>query len=127
LLISQAIQWQIWRPSNKTGSKVILSGGKGACLCAYLPTGSTWKATTVFVGSAVCDTFTVLSCLRLFSGHIVGQYALFWVHLIIPGAGINVKLTSPQAPCMYVCVCVYIYTEAVPRGMCQIPGGCSLC
>ena len=28
---------------------------------------------------------------------------------------------------MYMCIYTYIYTQGVPRGMCQTLGGCSLC
>ena len=44
-----------------------LKGGLGAGIGAYLPKGSTLKATTVVFSNDVCSTFTAMSSRTLFS------------------------------------------------------------
>jgi len=45
----------------QTISKIVLKGGLGAGIGAYLPKGSTWKATTVVFSSEICSTFIAMS------------------------------------------------------------------
>jgi len=68
---SGVIQWQLWRSFHKTSSKIVLKGGLGADIGAYLPKGSTLKATTVVFSNEVCSAFTVMSSQTLLSDHIL--------------------------------------------------------
>jgi hypothetical protein len=45
----------------KASSKIVLKGGLGAGIGAYLPNGSTLKATTVIFSNEVCSNFTAMS------------------------------------------------------------------
>ena len=61
--------------------KFVLKGGLGAGVGAYLPKGSTLKATTVVFSNEVCSTYIVMSSRTLFTVHV----------------------------CVCVCVCIYTY------------------
>jgi hypothetical protein len=55
---------------HKTSSKIVLYGGLGAGIGAYLPKMSTLKAIIVIFSNEVCSTFTVMSSRTLLSDHI---------------------------------------------------------
>jgi len=70
MMTSGVVQWPLGRPFHKTSSKIVLKGGLGAGIGAWLPKGSTLKATTVIFSSEVCSTFTVMSSQILLSDRI---------------------------------------------------------
>jgi hypothetical protein len=49
------------KPFHKTSSELVLRGGIGAGIGAWLPKGSTLKATTVVFSNEICSTFTEIS------------------------------------------------------------------
>jgi len=61
LMTSGVIQRQLCRPFDKTNSKIVLKGGLGAGISAWLPKGSTSKLTTVVFSNEVCSTFTAMT------------------------------------------------------------------
>ena len=70
LMTSGVIQRQLWRPFNKTSSKIVLKGGLGAGIGAHFPKGCTLKATTVVFSNEVCSNFTAMSSRTLLSDHV---------------------------------------------------------
>ena len=75
LVTSGVIQRQLWRPFHKTGSKIVLKGGLGAGIGAFLPKGGTLKATMVVFSNEVCSTFTVMSSWTLLSDHVYTHFS----------------------------------------------------
>ena len=72
---------QLWRPFHKTSSKIVLKGGLGAGIGAWLPKGSTLKATTVIFNNEVCNTFTAMSSRTLLSDHVRIKWVCFLVNV----------------------------------------------
>ena len=71
LMTSGVIQRQLWRPFHKTSSKIVLKGGLGAGIGAWLPKGSNVKATTVVFSNEACSTFTAMSSRTLLYDHVL--------------------------------------------------------
>ena len=76
LMTSGIKQRKPCRPFHKTSSKILLKGGLGAGIGAWLPKGSTLKATTVVFSNEVCGTFTAMSSRTLLSDHVKLQHSL---------------------------------------------------
>jgi len=70
LMASVELQRQLWMSFQKTTSKIVLKGGLGAGIGAYLPKGNTVKATTVVFSNKVCSTFTAMSSRTLLTVNV---------------------------------------------------------